>query len=274
MGAGFVLSYAVLCLVQAALAGAPVHRNRQGRFSGGALLPAIALGLGVGLLRLFAAGPISLALLATIGAPVLAASLGWVLGWRRSWPMLATVAALYLIAWQVHSPVGQAAGMAIIGLACLAIAAAFAAITPRRAIQTGLVLLALVDVILVWGTPQVGPAAVSLDRASLPALSLPFLAPHPLPALQDATFGSALMGWLDLLAPALLATTLVLGQRTRAAIAVGVAAGAWGLLFVVTPVLPATVPIVVAMVVLISPAADRPEHLASTRPVHLARPRI
>jgi hypothetical protein len=179
------------------------------------------------------------------------------LGWPRWWLTPAAAVALYLVAWQVTSPVGEAAGVVLIGLACLALAAMLAALSPRWSIQVGLVLLALVDTILVWCSPQVGPATTTLDRASLPILSLPFLPSHQLPALQDATFGNALMGWLDLLAPALLATTLTLRQRRHVAIAVGLGAGAWGLLLVVTPILPATVPIAAASAAVLLPGGGR-----------------
>ena len=49
------------------------------------------------------------------------------------------------------------------------------------------------------------------------------------------------MGWLDLVAPALLG--VVAGaKRLRAAVVTGLAAGAWGLLLLVTSTVPATVP--------------------------------
>jgi hypothetical protein len=261
---GLVFSYAVLCLLQAALVAAPVRRRHRGRLAAaGFLFPTAALCFGVGLLRLFSVGATALALLAAVGAPLLAALSGRLLGWRRPWLMPVFAAALCVDAWQVRSPIGEVAGLAIIGLACLAIAAAVASTASRRSIEVGLVVLALVDLIAVWGTPQVGPATAALDRASLPTLSLPFLAARPLPSLQDASFGSALMGWLDLLAPALLATTLVRGERMRAAVAAGAAAGAWGLLLTVTTTVPATVPVVVGLLVARLPTQAPGARLAS-----------
>jgi hypothetical protein len=106
---------------------------------------------------------------------------------------------------------------------------------PRSALAAGLVLLAIVDVVLVWGTPQVGPATRALHQAAVPSA-----AGHPIPRLQDATFGSATMGWLDFVAAAMLG--LVARARLRAAVVTGVAAGAWGLLLLVTSTVPATVP--------------------------------
>src|SRR5207253_10080682 len=118
----------------------------------------------------------------------------------------------------------------LIGLAAITVARLVARVAPAWSIAAGLVLVAVVDVVLVWGTRQVEPATTALHAAELPAI----------PRLQDATFGSATMGWLDLLAPALLGG--VARAKLRAAVVTGLAAGAWGLLLLVTPTVPATVP--------------------------------
>jgi hypothetical protein len=152
-------------------------------------------------------------------------------------PRRAPVAlALWLVAWLAHGLVAQAASVALIALAAVSIAELAAAVAPAWSLAAGLVLLAAVDVVLVWGTSQVGPATTALHQAAVPsALG------HPIPRLQDATFGSATMGWLDLISPALLG--VVAGaKRLRAAVVTGLAAGTWGLLLVVTPTVPATVP--------------------------------
>jgi hypothetical protein len=88
----------------------------------------------------------------------------------------------------------------------------------------------------------VQPATTALHHAAIPAA-----AGRELPPLQDATFGSATMGWLDLVAPALLG--VIARERLRASIATGLAAGAWGLLLLVTPTIPATVPTLAGLVV-------------------------
>ena len=53
------------------------------------------------------------------------------------------------------------------------------------------------------------------------------------------------MGWLDLVAPALL--SVVARRRLRAAVVTGLAAGAWGLLLTVTSTIPATVPVLAGL---------------------------
>lgn len=186
------------------------------------LAPALALALGVTVLRLTAGGPDGLALLAAVATPVLAAARTWV------------AAPLWLVAWLAPGLVAQAAGIVLIALAATTLAER----SPRRAAAGALVVLAVVDVVLVWGTPQVGPAMRALHAAA---------PPFGIPALQDATFGDARMGWLDLLAPALLGVAVAGSRRTRAAVVTGLAAGAWGMLLLVTDTVPATVPTLVGL---------------------------
>jgi hypothetical protein len=191
------------------------------------VVPAVALALGVAVVRIAAGGPDALALLGAVAAPALAGA----------GPVKAPVAAsLWLVAWLAPGLVADAASVALIALACGTIAELAARVAPRRALAASLVLLAVVDVVLVWGTPQVEPAAQALHAVSLP---------HGIPAFQDATFGGAMMGWLDLVAPALLGVAVV--YRLRAAVGTGVFAGLWGLLLLVTSTVPATVPAVAGL---------------------------
>jgi hypothetical protein len=231
-----------------------------------------ALGLGVGLLRAFSAGPDALAVLGAVATPLLAAGSGRVLGWRMPWATVPAAAILFLLAWQLSSLAGEAAGVTLIALACLTVAAAVATVTSRGAIEIGLVVLAVADVILVWGTPQVQPASTALAHASLPTLSLPLLPERPLPSLQQATFGSAQMGWLDLLAPALLGAVVVPPARLRAALATTIAACGWGLLLAVTSTVPATVPVLAGLLVsrLADPDARAPHRAPVPRKVDAA----
>jgi hypothetical protein len=214
-----------LCLVQAAIvvgARPPAHRGRASL--AGIVLPATALGAGIALLR--NGGAHALAYAGLIGTPLLAAAGRW---------RLPLAAGLWLVAWRADGLVAQAASVAVVALAAITVARVVAKVAPDWSIAAGLVVIAVVDVVLVWGTRQVQPATAALHDASLPSV------PH----LQDATFGSATMGWLDLLAPALLG--MVVRTRTRAAAATGIAAGAWGLLLTVTSTVPATVPVVAGL---------------------------
>ncbi len=225
-------SYAALCVTQAAVVAAPVRAGAPGRRGSlGIVLPALALGAGVAILRLVAGGPHALALLGAVATPVLAAA-----GPRRA----PVAVALWLVAWLTHGLLAEAAGVALIALAATRIASLAATLAPAWSLELGLVALVVLDVVLVWATPQVQPASSALH-----AVALPHAAGHPVPALQDATFGSATMGWLDLVAPALLG--VVARRRLRAALVTGVAAGAWGPLLTVTSTIPATVPVLAGL---------------------------
>ena len=217
----------MLCAVQAAIvlaARPPKKRARNMSLLVGIVLPAVALGAGVAALRL--GGADALAWAGAVGTPLLAAA-----GLVR----LPLAAALWLVAWRADGLVAQAASVALVALAAVTVARVVARIAPDWSIAAGLVVVAVVDVVLVWGAHQVQPASTALHRASLPSI----------PRLQDATFGSATMGWLDLLMPALLG--MVVRARVRGAAATGLAAGAWGLLLAVTSTVPATVPVVAGL---------------------------
>lgn len=242
---GLAPSYAALCAVQAAVVAAPSRRASSGRFVlVGLLVPAALLGAGVATLDLASWGPRALALLATFGTPFLAAA-GGLLSGRSSWWLEPPAAlALWLVAWQAHGLLRDAAGVALIGGACLTVAAAATLVAPAGSIELGLVALAALDVVLVWGTKQAQTATTALH-----AVTPPVAAGTPLPSLQDATFGSALMGWLDVLAPALLGILVARRSKLAAAAATGLAAGLWGLLLLATPEVAATVPVLAGLLV-------------------------
>jgi hypothetical protein len=209
-------------------------RRSTGRFGVlGIVVPALALALGVVVVRVFAGGAHALTILAAVATPALAAAR----------PRRAPLAAgLWLAAWLAHGHLAQAAEVTLIALAAVTIAELASSLAPRWSLAVGLLVLAVVDVVLVWGTADVQPATTALHVAAQPSA-----AGHPLPHLQDATFGSATMGWLDFVAAALLG--VVVRHRLRAAAATGVAAGAWGLLLIVTSTVPATVPTLAGLLV-------------------------
>jgi hypothetical protein len=214
--------------MQAATVLLPRRPRAGARRSGwlGVVAPALALGIGVVVLRVVAGGPHALALLGAVATPVLAAA---------RWTRAPFAVGLWLVAWLVHGLVGEAAAVALIALAATTVAELVAAVAPVWSLAVGLVVLCVVDVVLVWATPQVGPASNALHAAPLP-----LAAGRPIPRLGDATFGSAMMGWLDFAAAALLG--VIAARRVRGALVTGCAAGIWGLLLLVTSTVPATVP--------------------------------
>jgi hypothetical protein len=205
-------------------------------------VPAALLGAGVLIINVLPQGPHWLARLATFGTPVLAAAGGFFRGSRRWWLWPPAAVGLWLVSWQAGGLVRDAAGLALIAGACLAAASAIAMVAPAWSIRAGLVALAALDVILVWGTPSVQNATTTLEN-----VAPPHAAGMPLPGLQQATFGSALMGWLDLLAPALLGVVVAGRRKLGAAVVTGLAAGLWGLLFYVTSEVAATVPVLAGL---------------------------
>ena len=245
---GLAPSYAVLCFVQGALVLAQPRELRLVRNRVlGLAVPAVALLLGVGIIRGFGEGGESLTWLAASATPILAALCGWAQGWRPRWLAVPLAAALYWVAWWAHSAfLREIAGVLLIAGSCLTLAALIAALTTPEALAAGLVLLVGLDVVLVWGTPQIGPASTELHDVVLPTLL-----GRPVPQLQDVTFQAVTMGWLDLLAPALLAAVL---PRRRAVVlaaagATAAAALVWGLLLFLTSPIPATVPVLAGLAV-------------------------
>jgi len=227
------------------VAAAPSRRaSRRGHGLVGLLVPAALLALGVAILDLVPWGPRALAWLATFGTPLLASAGGVLAGRRRWWLWPPASLGLWLVAWQGQGLLRDAGGVLLIAGACLAASSAAALVAPSWSLQLGLVALAVLDVILVWGTTDVRQATTALH-----AVTLPHAAGTQLPGLQDATFGSALMGWLDLLAPALLGVVLAGRAKLVAAAATGLTAGLWGLLLLVATEVPATVPSVAGLLV-------------------------
>ncbi|HKU57212.1 MAG TPA: hypothetical protein VJP41_09340 [Gaiellaceae bacterium] len=207
-------------------------------------MPAGLLAAGVLIINVVPQGAHALALLATFGTPVLAAAGGLFRGSRYWWLWPPAAAGLWLVAWLETGLVRDAAGDVLIAAACLATASAIAAVAPASSIRLGLIGLAALDVVLVWGTSSVPQASNTLAHAPVP-----HAAGMSLPMLQQVAFGSAFMGWLDLLAPALLGVVVAGRPKLAAAVLVGIAAYFWGyLLFTnTTSEVAATVPVLAGL---------------------------
>jgi hypothetical protein len=184
--------------------------------------------------------------LALWAVPVGAAlALGWLGRWSRPAAALA-VLPLMALAWlDGNGLAGQGAAVALTAFSCVALGALFAALTPARWLMVGIVAMAIVDVTLV--------TSELLQRPNQ-ALNVA----HPvakLPRLQAELFGSAAMGYGDLFVAALLggvlaATGGAARQRYVGALVV-VLALSFDLLFFFVRELPATVPVALALIVLL-----------------------
>src|SRR5262245_20024833 len=132
-------SYAVLCVAQAATVAAPARQARPyGRSWIWLAVPAVLLGAGVLIINLVPQGPHILARIATFGTPVLAAAGGVFKGSRRWWLWPPAAAGLWFAAWLASDLVRDAAGTALVALACLSAASAIAMVAPAWSIRVGL----------------------------------------------------------------------------------------------------------------------------------------
>lgn len=185
--------------------------------------------------------------LALVAVPLLAAlALGWLV-WnaRPPRPLQALlVLPLFALAWADRSGLaGEGAAVVLSALSCAALGVLLAAVTPPRWLAAGIVAMALADTALVVSDLLQQPN--NALNAARPVAGLP--------QLQDATFGSAVMGYGDLFIAAalggLLAATLGRSLQLRAAALTALLAMSFDLLFFFVDELPATVPVALALIV-------------------------
>jgi hypothetical protein len=177
--------------------------------------------------------------------PLAAIALGW-LSWGARPARALLVVPLFALAWADHGGLaGDAAAVVLSALSCVTLAVLLAAVTPPRWLAAGIVAMAVADTALVVS---------DLLRRPNNALN----AAHPaagLPRLQSAVFGSAVMGYGDLFVAALLGALLavVAGRALQlpGAALTALLALAFDLLFLFVNELPATVPVALALVVLV-----------------------
>ncbi|HET7049032.1 MAG TPA: hypothetical protein VFI54_12285 [Solirubrobacteraceae bacterium] len=248
MTLGFVPSDAGLLLLQAGCVAAPraiprVQWLQRFRGWGWALVP-IASIVGVIFAIRYASDTATwLTYLALIAVPPLAAvALGWAMRGSKPWAALGAVP-LFVIAWvSKDALVGGAAGSILAALSCVTLGVLLAAVTPNGWLKVGILLMAGADVWL-----------VSSDLLQNPNATL--VAAQPvghLPQLQDAVFGTAVMGYGDLFVAGVLGAVLASSRRLQlsGALLTLVLAGAFDLLFFVIDELPATVPVALALIAL------------------------
>jgi hypothetical protein len=180
--------------------------------------------------------------LALVAVPLLAAlALGW-LAWNAHPPRPARallVAPLFALAWADRTGLpGEAAAFALSALSCVSLGVLLAAVTPPRWLAAGIVAMAVADTTLV--------VSDLLQRPNNAA---------GLPQLQDAVFGTAVIGYGDLFVAALLGALLAVaaGRRwqLRGAALAALLAVVFDLLFFFVDELPATVPIALTLIIVV-----------------------
>jgi hypothetical protein len=252
---GFWLSDACLLSVQSALvalprgrAPAPIEALAR-RMSGPAwaLVPLASIVLvviAIGAADATADGLTWLALIAV--PPLAAAALGATMRGGRPLLALLTIPLFALAWWQRDSLLGEGAAVLLSALSCVTLGVLLSSVAPRGWLKVGIVAMAAVDAYLV-GSSLLQPANDVLNAAAPPA--------H-LPQLQRALFGDALIGYGDLFLAGVFGAIVAAesrdaGQPDRApwrwALVVLALSAAFDLLFLVVDVLPATVPVALAL---------------------------
>jgi hypothetical protein len=247
----FWLSIALLSVFQGAVVALPrpvlpaqLARLRGRRW---ALIPPLSvIGFVVLVRAAESAGAEGLTYLALIAVPPLAAlALGWLsYGARPARALL--VAPLFALAWADRGGLaGEAAAVTLSALSCVSLGALLASVTPPRWLAAGIVTMAAADTALVVS-----------DLLQRPNNALN--AAHPaagLPRLQSAVLGSAVMGYGDLFVAGVLGGLLAVAMgrsvQIRGALLTAMLSLAFDLLFLAVSELPATVPVALALIVLL-----------------------
>ena len=181
-----------------------------------------------------------LAILAAVATPALAAVavVGVVHGGRRA--LLPVPVALGAVALAGSGVPAELAASLLTALGCLALGAAIVRLTPTRWLRLGVLAMAAIDVILLAaGIGQ--PAAALLHEASAGIR----------PVFHRAQLGPMSLDYPDLVLAAVLGG-VVAGRavQARAATLVALLAAANGALFAFVDLLPATVPLVLALILI------------------------
>jgi hypothetical protein len=241
----FIVSDAALLCTQAALValpgrGVPAALDRF-RGPGWALILPLSIGVVVAAIAAFPEVARGLSWLALLAIPPLAAAaLGWAM--HGAVPPLALLAIPLLAvgwAWQ-DSLAGDVALAALTALSCVTLGRLLAGLVPLRALELGIVAMAVIDAILVFGNQLQGPNEVL--NTAVPAAGLP--------QLQYLSMPHASLGYGDVFVAGVLGGVLAARGERQWPVAVLVLAlsAVWDLLFFFFDTLPATVPVAVATI--------------------------
>ena len=216
-----------------------------------ALVPAASIAVVIGVVELESSSATWLSYLALVAVPPLAAfALAELIHGSRAWWAWAALP-LFSLAWAApHALAGEAAAVALSGLACVTLGWLLVSAVPAYWLRLGVYAMAAIDTVYVSADLLQGPNAIL--SAAAPGAGLP--------ALQSVHLGSAAMGFGDLFVAALVGRLLVADgpicqvcldisarrQRIGAALTLVLALG-FDLLFFAVDTLPATVPVAVAL---------------------------
>ena len=240
----FVVANSILVAAQAGLvampgAGIPAPLARLGGRAWSLLLP-LSIAVVVAAIALDPAVADGLTWLALIAVPPLAAaSLGWAAHGARPALGLLVVPLLAMAIADSGGLAGDTCAAALTALSVVTLGRLLAGAVPGLALKAGIVAMAAIDAILVFGGELQGPNAVL--NAAVPL--------HELPQLQYLDLHFASLGYGDVFVAAVLGGVLAAERRAQLPIALLVLAVsiAWDTLFFAFDTLPATVPVALAL---------------------------
>ncbi len=185
-----------------------------------------------------------LSLLAVIAVPPLAA-LG--IAWAIRWPdvrLVALVPLLLAVAWTAPAgAVGEAAALLLVGLSCVALAVVLVDLLPSAVLRAGILLWAATDLSFALAHDLAGSSRAISEAAPAVAPDLVRL------QFQRVVLGQSSLEYADLFVAAALGALLVAEarERGRAALLVAVLAMSLAPFFWLTDVVPGTVPVALAL---------------------------
>jgi hypothetical protein len=243
----FIVANSFLLATQAALVALPGRGIPAWlvRFShrGWALIAPVSIAVVVGAIALFPQVADGLTWVALILVPIGAAlALGWAM--RGARPPLAILAgALFVFCWaETGTLAGDAAAAALTALSTITVGRLLAGLVPAIWLKAGIVAMAVIDAILVFGNQLQGPNATLNAAVPVPGA----------PQLQYLELHYASMGYGDVFVAGVLGGVLAAEHRRQAPAALLVLGLAvlWDLLFLHFDTLPATVPVAAAVILL------------------------
>jgi hypothetical protein len=243
----FIIADAFLLATQGVLVALPAAGipRRLVRFTsrGWALIAPLSIAVVVAAIALFPQVADALTWVALILVPIGAMlALGWAM--HGAQPAYAIVAALlFAYCWaQVGTLTGDAAAAALTALSTVTVGRLLAGLVPGLWLKAGIVAMAIIDSILVFGNQLQGPNATLNAAIPVPGA----------PQLQYLDLHYASMGYGDVFVAGLLGGILAAEGRRQVlpGLLVFVLAALWDLLFLHFNTLPATVPVAVAVVLL------------------------
>jgi hypothetical protein len=184
--------------------------------------------------------------------PLAAAALGWAMHGARPWLALLAVP-LIVIGWAMQdTAVGDVALALLSALSCVTLGRLLAGLVPLLWLEAGIVAMAIVDAILVFGNQLQAPNEVL--NTAVPAVGLP--------QLQYLALPHASLGYGDVFVAGVLGGVLAargIRQWPAALLLLGLSL-LWDLMFYVVDTIPATVPVAVALLIVrAAPAVRRPQ---------------